>query len=616
MDSAGIDVEDKVLIDEPNAAFLSWLADDEESEDLFEIEGASQNVLVFDFGAGTCDVSILESRTSLGRLELKNLSISKFAALGGDDFDREIALRILLPILCEQNGIDENGDLNAARYRSNLSKPLSAVAEQIKIEMSNRWSNNPNDIDTDQEFSVDRTFSVNFQGEELLLESPSISYGKLGDCINSFINSSYQEVPLKSWMERMNPFRKIKKQTIFDLIDEALGKIQLNKSRIDHLLFIGGSSNIPHVQESLEEYFEGETNPIYPDDMQTHVSKGVAIQSFLSHGMGVNPIEEIISEGLYLEIQEGPELIVPSSSVLPFEGCVGKLVLSGENQNFVEMPFYSGPDHDPESRRIVANISFEGPQGFDRSEEITLTASIDSNKIVDLHAGTKSFPTLVRDKVSPLANHSLDDYNKQVKELRKRIFDNKASGFSASTIVEELLQLHDLHQEYEACLDTLEEFDHGNLVNKTYYAGKAGLHEEELKFAKQAYEQNPSGASAHNLALRFPNGSDEKRKYLTIAVDEYDLNFSKFAYSHLIQDENPERARRLIEEAFEHYNIRYEENREDLNISELGMLLTLARRLGRHETASSIDSYFQSRERLRSKGEQVHGHEHLLRKND
>ena len=146
----------------------------------------------------------------------------------------------------------------------------------------------------------------------------------------------------------------------------------------------------------------------------------------------------------------------------------------------------------------------------------------------------------------------------------------------------------------------LEEFDHGNLVNKTYYAGKAGLHEEELKFAKQAYEQNPSGASAHNLALRFPNGSDEKRKYLTIAVDEYDLNFSKFAYSHLIQDENPERARRLIEEAFEHYNIRYEENREDLNISELGMLLTLARRLGRHETASSIDSYFQSRERLSS----------------
>ena len=141
--------------------------------------------------------------------------------------------------------------------------------------------------------------------------------------------------------------------------------------------------------------------------------------------MGVNPIEEIISEGLYLEIQEGPELIVPSSSVLPFEGCAGKLVLSGENQNFVEMPFYSGPDHDPESRRIVANISFEVPQGFDRSEEITLTASIDSNKIVDLHAGTKSFLLLLEIKF-PTANHSLDDYNKQVKELRKRIFDNKA----------------------------------------------------------------------------------------------------------------------------------------------------------------------------------------------
>ena len=75
--------------------------------------------MVFDFGP-TCDASILESDI-LGRLELKNLSISKFAALGGDDFDREIALNILLPILCEQNG-DENGDLNAARYQSNLLK--------------------------------------------------------------------------------------------------------------------------------------------------------------------------------------------------------------------------------------------------------------------------------------------------------------------------------------------------------------------------------------------------------------------------------------------------------------------------------------------------------------
>ena len=53
------------------------------------------HILVFDFGAGTCDISILEIGRKSGKLYSKNIAISKFEQLGGDDIDRHIVKEIL-----------------------------------------------------------------------------------------------------------------------------------------------------------------------------------------------------------------------------------------------------------------------------------------------------------------------------------------------------------------------------------------------------------------------------------------------------------------------------------------------------------------------------------------
>lgn len=108
LDFANIPFQDNLFIDEPNAAFLSYLIE-ANSNNLhnYNIPADSPlHILVFDFGAGTCDISILEIGRKNGKLYSKNVAISKFEQLGGDDIDKQIVRNILFPQLLKQNGLD------------------------------------------------------------------------------------------------------------------------------------------------------------------------------------------------------------------------------------------------------------------------------------------------------------------------------------------------------------------------------------------------------------------------------------------------------------------------------------------------------------------------------
>lgn len=79
--------------------------------------GINPKMLVFDFGAGTCDISILEIGVNRKGVYSKNLSISKFEKLGGDDIDRYIAYNILYPELLVQNGLDSDDFIMSEKER-------------------------------------------------------------------------------------------------------------------------------------------------------------------------------------------------------------------------------------------------------------------------------------------------------------------------------------------------------------------------------------------------------------------------------------------------------------------------------------------------------------------
>ena len=470
------------------------------------------------------------------------------------------------------------------------------------------------DLQPDTEFKIKREFSLNYQGEDLALTNPSVKVEDFKECIDAFVKSSSQEIHADSaWYSKFNPFKDIKRQTIFELIDEALGKIQLNKMQIDHLVFIGGSSNIPQVQESLEDYFEGNVNPVYPEDMQSHVSKGVAMQSFLSHGMNLNPIVEILAESLFLQVKEGQEEILSASSEIPIKDrFAGVYTLNRKGQKTVEMPFYSGLKDKPENRRVVANLSFKIPKNFDPLEEIFLSASIDKNKILDLHASSASHPTLVREKIAPLSNESLDAYSNEVKTLIKRFNDTEASGRDGKHIIRSLSNLHERHGNYEACLNLYTDHFPNDYTSLCYFAANAGQPNTSKMFAKKAAKADPSGTSYYNLAIEYGPDDPEYEKYMKIAALEYNDESAMFSYGKLIKKTDPNRSETLIKEAFDKCYEDFKYDKEGLSKWEYSRLLRIASYLGKHSLVNEIDKIEEKLSRKIKAEKDSHGQRSLL----
>ena len=71
--------------------------------------------------------------------------------------------------------------------------------------------------------------------------------------------------------------------SIFNPISTALNKAKLNESDIDYVLFIGGSAKNPLIQQAIKDRFH-DSSYLLPRDLQTHVSKGAAVNSLLYNG--------------------------------------------------------------------------------------------------------------------------------------------------------------------------------------------------------------------------------------------------------------------------------------------------------------------------------------------
>jgi molecular chaperone DnaK (HSP70) len=178
---ANISVEESGLIDEPNAAFLSYILDSEKNRNKLHIpEEFNPVVLVFDFGAGTCDISILEIGESHNGLFTRNISISQYSEIGGDNIDRRIAERYLLPQFFAQSNI-KRGDLRKKEIEHEILPHLLPFAEKLKIAASERIAVYPEITELPVNQLIEQNFSISklkrFQTRigELHIDTPSIN---------------------------------------------------------------------------------------------------------------------------------------------------------------------------------------------------------------------------------------------------------------------------------------------------------------------------------------------------------------------------------------------------------------------------------------------------------
>ncbi|GIW81778.1 MAG: chaperone protein DnaK [Gemmatales bacterium] len=302
------------LINEPTAAAICYGLNADQD----------QNVLVFDFGGGTLDVTVLRIHHGI----FEEISSKGIGKLGGDDIDLALA-----ELLAERFQKKTGYDILNSPYR----QPFLMAVEQAKIDLS-----------THDETVVRKAELV--PERHLSLED---------------------EIDRPTFERAIMPLI-IKAGTA---IDEAMQRCQLRPKDIDRVLLVGGSSKIPLIRRYVMEKMAGrEPEPFNQVDPMTCVAQGAAIVSAilqgapgldhyaysvkLEHSLSANPVNE--KRQVYLDpiIKRGSD--IPCSftkTYYPVADPAEKVIIS-----VYEGDVYDEPDHPDNVKLAEIPWEFDPPR--------------------------------------------------------------------------------------------------------------------------------------------------------------------------------------------------------------------------------------------------------------
>ena len=363
-------ISKQAFIDEPNAAFISYAVyRATEGQPMYVNPDYNSKVLVFDFGGGTCDISILEIGHSANGFFSKNIAISKFTKLGGDDIDRYITYHYLMPRFLKVN------NKKMEQFRTNEKKQIASalykVAERLKIMINKSLSTLTSEFvmpevkNNDTKIVVESEVNVYTNKGELRQNSFYLTNKEMTDTMNVFIKKGYGKTTRIKGEEEYN--------SIYSPIESAIKKSNVSKEEIDYVLLIGGSAQSPYIQEDLKIYFE-DSEMLIPSNLQTHVSNGTAIHSLLFNGMNKCLIQPISSEPiLIITKDERPKVILPAGTQIPCDTIIiDDLVTSRDGQNIVELPICVGS-----VRKLLFNLKIVFASSF-----ISTTCVLNGRKVM------------------------------------------------------------------------------------------------------------------------------------------------------------------------------------------------------------------------------------------
>jgi len=358
---AGLQV--KRIINEPTAAALAYGLDKSNDD---------KKIVVFDFGGGTHDVSILE----LGDGVFEVLATDGDTHLGGDDVDEKI-----INWLAEEFKADENMDL---REDPMALQRLKEAAEKAKIELS---SSAQTEINLPY---VTATAS----GPKHLVRS--LTKAKFEQLIDDLIKRT------------IAPCKK------------ALKNADLSISDIDEIVLVGGSTRIPAVQEAVEKFFKkSPSKGVNPDEV---VALGAAIQGGVLSGdvkdvllLDVTPLSlGIETMGNVFTKLIDANTTIPTKKSQVFSTAV-------DNQPSVEIHVLQGERAMAADNNTIGRFHLDGLPPAQRGvPQIEVTFDIDANGIVNVSAKDKG--TGKEQKIQIQASGGLSD-----EEIEKMVKDAEAN---------------------------------------------------------------------------------------------------------------------------------------------------------------------------------------------
>lgn len=250
------------IINEPTAAAIAY--------GLSKPDIGRRNVLIFDLGGGTTDVSLLT--INHGTFEVK--AVAGDTHLGGEDFDNRM-VKHFVKVFKRQHKEDISGNAKALRR-------LRTACERGKRVLSSTT--------------------------ETTIEVDSLYNGI--DFSSSITRARFAEL-------NMDLFKKS-----VELVGKCLTDAKMDKGGVDDVLLIGGSSRIPKVQQLLQDFFDGKqlNKSINPDEA---VAYGAAVQAANMAGLGNEKVQRIVlldvtplSLGVKVE-GDKMSVIIPKNTAIP-----------------------------------------------------------------------------------------------------------------------------------------------------------------------------------------------------------------------------------------------------------------------------------------------------------
>ena len=362
---AGLEV--KRIINEPTAAALAYSIDKEDD----------QKVMVYDLGGGTFDVSIIEMGDGVQEV----LATAGNNKLGGDDFDKRVMDYIVATFKAEQ-GIDLTNDKMAMQR-------VKEAAEKAKIDLSGMTT-----ADINLPFiTADATGPKHFE--------TTLTRAKFNELTADLVEAT------------MAPVR------------QALSDSGLNKSEINKVLMVGGSSRIPAVQEAVKAFMG--TDPfkgINPDEC---VALGASLQAGVLGGdvkglllLDVTPLS------LGIETMGGVSTkIIDRNTTIPAKKSQ-IFSTAADGQTSVEVHVLQGEREFAKDNKTLGVFHLDGiapaPRGI---PQIEVTFDIDANGIV--HVSAKDLGTGKENDITITSNTNMskEDIDKAVKEAEAYAAEDK-----------------------------------------------------------------------------------------------------------------------------------------------------------------------------------------------